>query len=160
MAPRALGNALFGRSDRRTGVTLALAFGLLVGTHWVLTGTGATGESLDRWLSEGLNFLWLVSILFVLAATNAIVNDGLPASVALAVGPITGFLLSNMGFPHEPTTLQVWAAALEGGLFYGIPTGVAGYLLGRGLDRLHGRRSGPRSGPRNGGVDGPPRGNG
>lgn len=145
---------MFGRSDRLTGVALALALGLLVLTHWGLTGTGATGESLDWWLSTGLNLLWFMAILLVPAAGNAYANDGLPASVALAVGPLAGFFLSNMGFPHEPTTLQVWGAAIEGGLFYGIPIGVAGYLLGRGVERLHDRRRDSR----NEDAGGPPRG--
>ncbi len=113
-------------SRRWLGTALALA---VLG---VVFGYFGADTSAFAWLFNGYHLVVVAVALAALAAANAYRNGGLLVSVALAVVPLFGFALSGnvMGFFNEPTPLEYVGLAAALALFYGVPIGVVGYLVG------------------------------
>lgn len=134
MADHRIRAILVGTSLSRTGTSLTVALGLLVGSYFLLTDTGALGDALNNWISTGLNLVFVMLVFLVVSAVHSYLYNGILLSVVLVSAPLMGFFYSgNMGFYWEPTLVEYVWIGLEGGFEYGTPLGVLGYLIGRGL---------------------------
>lgn len=130
---------LIGTSITRAGELLAVSLGLLVGLHLLLTYTGTLGNTLNNWLGTQYNLIFFMILLLVGAAIGSYLNNGMITSVVLVAAPLIGFFLSgNIGFVRDPTLFEYTLSVLQGGFLYGIPIGILGYLLGRGLTHFQG----------------------
>lgn len=130
---------LIGPSNPRVGQSLTVALGLFIGSYVLLTYTGGLGDALTAWIGTGYNLLFIMLFFLGVAAAHSYVYNGLVLSVILVTAPLLGFFYSgNMAFPREPTLVEYVLIGLESGFLYGIPLGVLGYLIGRGLARFQG----------------------
>ncbi len=90
---------LIGTSLPRIGKSLAVALGLLFGSYFLLTYTGALGDALNNWISTGLNLVFVMLIFLVVSAVHSYLYNGILLSVVLVAAPLIGFFYSgNMGF--------------------------------------------------------------
>jgi hypothetical protein len=124
----------FGRDRTTARRLLMLAVGLFVMLLVLLSI-----DSIFIWVFTEYKFLYILVALLGLAALNAYLNDGLVISCLLAYIPTVSLLVYNVGFatdPELPYLLVVFVSAATGGLLYGLPPGLLGYLLGAGVRRF------------------------
>jgi len=132
-----LRTVLIGQSLGRTGRHAIASLIAMVGFYILLSHTGMIGESVNRWLGTNYNLILLMILLVALGAITSFCNNGVIISILVVAGPLMGFFLSgNIAFVREPTILRRIVYAVQGMVLYGVPLGIVGYALGRGLTLL------------------------
>jgi|GEM_PF-4920036 len=125
---------LIGASVARAGIFLAISLGLSIGLYVLLNDTGKLEDAFNTWLSTNYNLIFAILLLLVLVVASTYRNSGVLVGAALPVAPLLGYFLSgNIATVGTPTLRQYVHYGLQGGLLYGVPVGIVGYLFGRGL---------------------------
>ncbi|SHG43278.1 hypothetical protein [Halobaculum gomorrense] len=100
---------------------------------WAVSFGGFAAAGAFEWVTLPVRFYFpMLATMLLASAANAVRNDGLLASVALATAPAAGYYASLALFELSgPVRLSlVEAGGLS--LLIGVPVGVVGYLVGRG----------------------------
>ena len=109
----------------------------MVGIYLLLSHNGSFGDGIDRWLGTNYTLLVWMVLLLVVGAVTAFANNGLLVSILVVAAPLVGYVLSgNIMFATEPTLAKRMVYAGQATVVYGLPIGIIGYGLGRGLQTL------------------------
>ncbi|SDM46626.1 hypothetical protein SAMN04487949_1758 [Halogranum gelatinilyticum] len=148
---KAFGGFLFGQRVEVTFLTVLLAPVLALATAWWI-GTGIGYHAVEAWFVgtwTGTDPNWLLfvagGVLVGIGATSAAFNSGLVPTVLLVAAPVFGLGTTRYGttpaYHHYnevvslPSALEIGAIL---GVSFGVPLGVAGFLLGVSLRRVLG----------------------
>lgn len=127
---------LLGQSLTRTGRVVVTLVAFTVAFYLFLTQTGALGNAVDRWLGTNYTLVLGMGTLTALGAFTAYANDGALLSIAVIAVPLLAYFFSgNVAFAGDPTILGRLSYATQGAILYGVPLGIVGYSVGRGVAR-------------------------
>lgn len=78
-------------------------------------------------------YIPVLATMLLASAANAACNDGIIPSVALSTAPAAGYYASLALFELSGPVRPSLADAVGMSLLFGVPVGVVGYLVGRGV---------------------------